>query len=199
MLAWGIAAVLCLALVCQGAFLRQKIRALDARQAQTDASLSETTQALHAQKALTIRQTAEMQALQKSLEETATALDAQKALTVRQAEENQALLASLAEKEAALAELTAPPKPKLYLPDEEEPQPEAPQEPIVYYNENTGIYHADRSCAPYQAIETPLSQLPPQARPCKKCAEGVLPLSPPPENQPEAENQLSLFDVPAPQ
>lgn len=193
MLAWGIAATVYLALVCQGAFLRQKIRTLKARQAQTDVSLAETTQSLTTQKALTARQAEENQLLQKSLEETATALAVQKTLTARQAEENQALLASLAEKESALAELSAL-KPKLYLPTEEDPQPEAPQEPIVYYNENTGIYHADRFCAPYQAIETPISQIPPRARPCKKCAEGVLPTVSIPASQPrEEENQLSLF------
>lgn len=183
MLAWGIVAIVCLALVCQGVFLRQKIRALEARLVQTDASLSETTQALAEEK----------QTLQKSLEESTTALGAQKALSARQAEEIQALLASLAEKEATLAALSAA-KPKLYLPDEEELQPEQPQEPIVYYNENTGIYHADRFCAPYQAIETPLSQVLPQARPCKKCAVGVLPSASVPAFQPqEEENQLSLF------
>lgn len=164
MLAWGFAAVLCLALVCQGVLLRRKIRAFEAQQARLDQTLAESAQAL----------------------------DAQKTLTAQQQEANQALLASLAEKEAALAELT--PKPKLYLPDEEESHPEEPQEPIVYYNENTGIYHADRFCAPYQAIETLLSQVPPRARPCKKCAEGVLPPALLPADPPqEEENQLSLF------
>lgn len=171
MLAWGIAVVLCLALVCQSAFLRQKIHTMDTQQA----------------------------LLRQSLEETARALEAQKVLTAQQAEAAQALCVSLTEKEAMIAELSAP-KPKLYLPEEEEPQTDIPREQIVYYNENTGIYHADRFCAPYQAIETPLSQIPPHARPCKKCAEWMC-SPPPPANQPlpEAESQLSLFDTPAPQ
>lgn len=171
MLAWGIAVVLCLALVCQGAFLRQKIHALDTCQTR----------------------------LSQALEETAQTLEAQKALAAQQAETAQALRLSLAEKEAMLTELSAP-KPRLYLPDEEEPQMDTPREQIVYYNENTGIYHADRFCAPYQAIETPLSQIPSHARPCKKCAEWMF-SPPPPASQPlpEAESQLSLFDSPAPQ
>lgn len=163
MLAWGIAIGLCLALVCQGIFLRKKIRALETLCAQQDTSLKETSQNLETQKALT----------------------AQCQTTVGE------LQTALAEKEAALEKLSAPPKPRLYLPDADIPDPE---EITVYYNENTGIYHADRFCAPYQAIETPLSQVPPQARPCKKCAEGVLPAPVPPDDQPQEENQLSLFD-----
>lgn len=164
MLAWGIAIGLCLALACQGAFLRKKIRTLETRCAQQDNSLEEAARTLEAQKALT----AQCQ----------TAIDT--------------LQSTLAEKEAALEKLSAPPKPRLYLPDADALEPE---EITVYYNENTGIYHADRFCAPYQAIETPLSQVPPQARPCKKCAEGVLPSSLLPDDLPqEEENQLSLFE-----
>lgn len=164
MLAWGIVIGLCLALLCQGAFLRKKIRTLEARCAQQDHALEEAAQTLDAQKALTTQCQAAIDALQDSL----------------------------AEKEAALEKLSAPPKPKLCLPDADRTEPE---ERIVYYNENTHIYHADRFCAPYQAIETPLSQVPPQARPCKKCADGVLSPSPLPTDHPQEEdNQLSLFE-----
>ena len=162
MLTWGIAIGLCLALVCQGIFLREKIRVLEASCARQDSALEEAAQNLEAQKALTAQ-------CQTTIEE---------------------LRAALAEKEAALEKLSAPPKPRLCLPDTDIPDPE---EIIVYYNENTGIYHADRFCAPYQAIETPLSQVPPQARPCKKCVEGVLPAPVPPDDHPQEENQLSLF------
>lgn len=165
MLAWGIAMGLCLVLVCQGIFLRKKIRTLQARCARQDSSLEEATRALDAQQTLTAQYQTSIDTLQNAL----------------------------AEKEAALEKLSAPPKPKLYLPDADAPEPE---EITVYYNENTGIYHADRSCAPYQAIETPLSQVPAQARPCKKCAEGVLPPSLLPNDHPlEEENQLSLFEL----
>lgn len=164
MLAWGIAMALCLALVCQGGFLRKKIRALETRCAQQDISLEEVARALESQKALTTQCQVSIDKLQ----------------------------GTLAEKEAALEKLSAPPRPKLYLPDADVLEPE---ERIVYYNENTGIYHADRFCAPYQAIETPLSQVPALARPCKKCAEGVLPSSLLPNDHPqEEENQLSLFE-----
>lgn len=164
MLAWGIAMGLCLALVCQGAILRKKIRALEIHCAQQDSALEEAAQNLDAQKALTTQCQASIDTLQ----------------------------STLAEKEAALEKLSAPPKPKLYLPDTDALEPE---EITVYYNENTGIYHADRFCAPYQAIDTPLSQVPPQARPCKKCAEGVLPSSLLPDDFPqEEESQLSLFE-----
>lgn len=164
MLAWGIVIGLCLALACQGAFLRKKIRTLEDRCAQLDGSLEETAHALESQRA--------------RADQYQSAIDA--------------LQCTLAEKEAALEQLSAPPKPKLYLPDADALEPE---EITVYYNENTGIYHADRFCAPYQAIETPLSQVPPHARPCKKCAEGVLPSSLLPDDQPqEEENQLSLFE-----
>lgn len=165
MLAWGIVIGLCLAIVCQGALLRKKIRALETRCAQLDGSLEETAHALEEQKAQT--------------DQCQSAIDT--------------LQGALAEKEAALEQLSAPPKPKLYLPDTDAL---ASDEITVYYNENTGIYHADRFCAPYQAIETPLSQVPPQARPCKKCAEGVLPPARLPDDHPqEEENQLSLFEL----
>lgn len=96
----------------------------------------------------------------------------------------------LAEKEAALAQYAALPRPKLYLPD-----PEAPYGSYtVFYNENTGIYHADRACAPYQAVPTHLYEVMDHARPCKKCAEGLLPFPTPPQPQPQdEEDQLSLF------
>lgn len=197
MLAWGIAAILCLTFLCQGAFLRKKIRALEARRAQADISLAEAAQTLESHQASAARQAKENQLLRDSLAakeaalaEAAAALDMQKDLFAKQAEQTQLLQKTLQEKDAALAELTAP-RPRLYLPDEAEPQPE---DPLVYYNENTGIYHADRSCAPYQAVEMSLLQVPTQARPCKKCAERVLSLSVTPDGPSEEEDQLSLFD-----
>lgn len=84
------------------------------------------------------------------------------------------------------------PQQKLYLPDL--PEPEA--DPLVYFNENTGIYHADRACAPYQAVPVSLAEVIGHARPCKKCAEGRFP-SPAPLESPEEpeEDQLSLFEL----
>lgn len=197
MLAWGSAAILCLAFLCQGAFLRKKIRALETRRAQADISLAEAAQTLQAHQAHSARQAEETQSLrdalaakEAALAEAAASLDMQKDLFAKQAEQIHFLQKTLQEKDAVLAKLTAP-RPKLYLPDEAEPQPE---DLLVYYNENTGIYHADRSCAPYQAVEMSLSQVPTQGRPCKKCAEWVLSLSAIPDGPSEEEDQLSLFD-----
>lgn len=172
MLAWGIVAALCLAFLFREFFLRRKIRALQSDCAHLTVSLEKAAQALDEQTSLA-----------------AGRLEDKLTLTAALAEKE----AALAEKDAALAALTAPAKPKLYLPDKDAAESE--QQPLVYYNENTGIYHADRACAPYGAIELPLAQVPSQARPCKKCAEGMLPVPPLPPDQPdEEESQLSLFD-----
>lgn len=188
MLAWGIAMGLCLAFLCRGAFLWKKIRALEARCAQLDGSLEETAHALEEQNALTTQHRNTIVSLQQSLDEKdAVAAQQQDAIAVLQK--------ALDEKNEALTTLAPPPKPRLYLPDDEEPATEDPLDTVIYYNENTGIYHADRHCAPYQAIEMPLCQVPPQARPCKKCAEGILPHSLLPDDHPQEENQLSLFEL----
>lgn len=114
-------------------------------------------------------------------------------------------LAQIAQLEAApppQPEPTPPPEPvsqpepapqqKLYLPDL--PEPEA--DPLVYFNENTGIYHADRACAPYQAVPVSLAEVIDHARPCKKCAEGRFPAPAPRESPVEQEaDQLSLFEL----
>lgn len=106
----------------------------------------------------------------------------------------QDLQETLAEKEQQIAQLTAPPKPILRIPDPEELPQEDTDGEMVYFNEHTGIYHADRACAPYQAIPLPLAEVKDNARPCKKCAEGRLPA---PEQTPlePGESQLSLFDL----
>lgn len=108
----------------------------------------------------------------------------------------QSLKQTLSEKESEIAALTAPPKPKLCIPQLEEIPPESDTPCMVYFNENTGIYHIDRACAPYQAIPMPLQDVIDHARPCKKCAEGRIP-SPTPDQTPEegTENQLCLFDL----
>lgn len=174
MLAWGIVIGLCLAFLCLGALLRQKIRALQASCARLETSLAEATQDLDSEKAHSAQQLAHNQALTAALAEAE---------------------AALSEKTAALAALTTPDPPKLYLPENDAQGPETSADTTVYYNENTGIYHADRACAPYQAVELPLSQVPSTARPCKKCAESILPAPTAPEAPPpESENQLSLFD-----
>ena len=189
MLAWGIVIGLCLVFLFQGALLRKKIRALQGRCAQLDHCLTETTHSLKKQEALVTQRQNTIVSLQQSLDE-------KDAAATQQQDAIAALQKALDEKDEALTALMSPPKPKLYLPDDEEPAAEDPLDTLVYYNENTGIYHADRHCAPYQAIEMPLCQVPPQARPCKKCAEGVLPSSPLSDDHPqEEENQLCLFEL----
>lgn len=128
------------------------------------------------------------------LEAKAQELASRQSLCALQEETIASLSARLSEKEAQLQELAAQPRQKLYLPEEAPADPR--EEPMVYFNENTGIYHADRACAPYQAVPMALGQLPEQARPCKKCAEGQFPAPPPAEPTPESasEEQISLFD-----
>lgn len=105
---------------------------------------------------------------------------------------------ALNEAEAKCALCAPTETPGLYLPD---PGAEAfPGSYTVFFNENTGIYHADRACAPYQAIPLPLEQVVDRARPCKKCAEGLFPAPPEPPAPEEGADQISLFDpLPAPE
>lgn len=144
----------------------------------------------------------QLHGLQQTLAGQEALLSAQKTLCAQADATVEALITQLAQKEAAMEDLTAQltqtqaqlealtPRPKLYLPDEE-----PPQAPPVYYNENTGIYHTDRACAPYQAILLTPEQLPPHARPCKKCAEGHLfPAPPEASREEDPESQLCLFD-----
>lgn len=144
----------------------------------------------------------QLHGLQQTLAGQEALLSAQKTLCAQADATVEALVAQLAQKEAAMEDLTAQltqtqaqlealtPRPKLYLPDEE-----PAQVPPVYYNENTGIYHTDRACAPYQAIPLTPEQLPPHARPCKKCAEGHLfPAPPEASREEDPESQLCLFD-----
>lgn len=145
----------------------------------------------------------QLHSLQQTLTGQEALLSAQKALCAQKEAALEALTTQLAQKEATMESLTAQlaqtqaqlealtPRPKLYLPDDE-----PAQAPPVYYNENTGIYHTDRACAPYQAILLAPEQLPPHARPCKKCAEGH-PFPAPPEatQEEDSESQLCLFDL----
>lgn len=169
-------------------------------------TVAEQEELLSAQKALCAQKTSAVEALTTQLAqkdvtvETLTVQLTQKEATI----EN--LTAQLTQKEATVENLTAqlaqtqaqlealtPPQ-KLYLPNDDPPEP--PPVPPVYYNENTGIYHMDRACAPYQAIPLTPEQLPPHARPCKKCTEGHLFPTPPETTQEEnPESQLSLFDL----
>lgn len=167
MVTWGIILLLCCAVL--GLILR--LRAVQHSARQTQKTLEGQTEALTA--------------LKNALAEKDGILAEKEALLAEKE-------TALAEKEAALAQYAALPRPKLYLPD-----PEAPYGSYtVFYNENTGIYHADRACAPYQAVPTHLYQVMDHARPCKKCAEGLLPFPTPPQPQPQAEeDQLSLFPV----
>lgn len=123
-----------------------------------------------------------------------THLEAEAATLGSQVREISRLEAALAEAEAKCALCAPEEKPGLYLPDlEAEPLPGSQ---TVFFNENTGIFHADRACAPYQAIPLRLDQLAEGARPCKKCAEGLFPF-PVPQESPapqEGEDQISLFD-----
>lgn len=121
-------------------------------------------------------------------------LASRQSLCALQEETIASLSARLSEQETQLQALAAQPRQKLYLPEDD--PIDLWEEPMVYFNENTGIYHADRACAPYQAVPMALGQLPEQARPCKKCAEGQLPTPPPAEPAPEgaSEEQISLFD-----
>lgn len=169
---WGIVAVLCCALGGQFVLFRRSKRALTARCAHQEAALADL----------------------------AAQLKVQEDRCTRLAEDRQALTAALEGKTAEIARLSAPPRQKLYLPDSEEPPQEPPRKAFgrytVYFNENTGIYHADRACAPYQAIEAHLYKVMDHARPCKKCAEGLFPFpeipEPPREDPPS--DQMSLFD-----
>lgn len=142
----------------------------------------------------------ELGSVRSQLEQARQDSEAWQALCAQREQLIQDLRYTLANKEEMLlvqqeeiTRLAAPPKPKLYLPDPEEPSQEAVC--MVYFNENTGIYHADRACAPYQAVAIPLADIGETARPCKKCAEGRLP-SPAAQEAPAQEDeddQMCLF------
>lgn len=137
----------------------------------------------------------EQEDMQGKLNQAQLDTEAEQALCAQLEHQIQDLQETLAEKEQQIATLTAPPAPKLCIPDPET-LPAEDTECIVYFNEHTGIYHADRACAPYQAIPLPLAEVKDNARPCKKCAEGRLPAPTQEQTPPEpGESQLSLFDL----
>lgn len=128
------------------------------------------------------------------LDSASQALTRQEALANRQDQSLQTLTEQLAEKEDLIARLRSEVSPTLSPTASEDSSPQA-EVFTVYFNENTGIYHMDRACAPYQAISIPLADLEETARPCKKCAEGRLPsptaLEAP--TQEDEDDQMCLF------
>lgn len=106
----------------------------------------------------------------------------------------QQLTQQLTQKDTEIARLSALSTQKLCLPLDEE-SPDREEAIAVYLNPRTGIYHADRFCAPRSAVETYREQLPENACPCKKCGKNVWskPLPIQPCESEDTAGQLSLF------